>query len=387
MMKYCQRILEKELKQSAKEYPVVAVLGPRQSGKTTLVQKTFPRKSYISLENLENREFALQDPAGFLKTYNVGVVIDEVQRAPNLLSYIQTEVDSNKKEGRYILTGSNQLILEEKITQSLAGRVSLLRLLPFSLKELKNYKQIKSIEEAVFKGFYPPLYSKNIRVEKWLNNYIDTYIHKDVRLIKNVSNLSQFSIFIKMCAARIGQIVNLQSLSSDCGISQNTVKSWLSILENSFIIKKLHCYYKNFNRRLVKSPKLFFYDTGLACQLLSIKSPFEISTHSLRGNLFENFIFAELEKHFFNIGEKPPIYFWRNKSGNEIDFIIDAKTLKVIEIKSGRTISSDFFKNINYFSKISNIKIKSYLIYSGANKQLRKTAVVLPWNSIHEVFK
>ena len=386
-MKYYRRILEKELRQSAKEYPVIAVLGPRQSGKTTLVQKTFPRKPYISLENLENREFALQDPAGFLKTHNAGAVIDEVQRVPHLLSYIQTEVDSNKKKGRYILTGSNQLILEEKITQSLAGRVSLLRLLPFSLKELENYKQIKSIEEFIFKGFYPPLYSENIRIERWLNNYIDTYVHKDVRLIKNVSNLSQFSTFIKMCAARIGQIVNLQSLSSDCGISQNTAKSWLSILESSFIIKKLHCYYKNFNKRLVKSPKIFFYDTGLACQLLSIKKPSELLTHSLKGNLFENFIFAELEKHFFNLGEKPPIYFWRNKSGNEIDFIIDAKTIKVIEVKSGRTIASDFFKNIEYFSKISNIKMKSYLVYVGTKKQIRKHTVAFPWRSIHEVFK
>ena len=243
-MKYIGRTLQKELKKSAKEYPVTAVLGPRQSGKTILVVKTFPKKQYISLENMEAREFALKDPKNFLQTYKNGVILDEVQRCPSLLSYIQTKVDKDKQKGQYILTGSNQFLLEEKITQSLAGRVSILRLLPLSLEELKHSNEIKTINEMIFKGGYPQLHTEDIRISRWFGNYLDTYVNKDIRLIKNITNLSQFNNLIKMCAARAGQILNLQALSNDCGIAQNTVKSWLSVLENSFVIKLLYPYYK-----------------------------------------------------------------------------------------------------------------------------------------------
>ena len=386
-MKYIPRTLQKELKTAVREYPVLAVLGPRQSGKTTLVKKAFPKKRYISLEDIDNREFAFNDPKGFLETYENGVIIDEAQRAPHLLSYIQTKVDRDKIKGQYILTGSNQLLLEEKITQSLAGRVSLLRLLPFSLTELKNHSKRKVINELIFTGLYPQLHTESIRVQGWFSNYVDTYINKDVRLVKNISNLSQFNIFLKMCAGRASQILNLQSLSNDCGLTQNTVRSWLSILESGFIIRQLHPYHKNFNKRLIKSPKLFFYDTGLLCYLLSIKKPEEISTHPLRGALFENLIFTELEKHFFHLGEKPSLYFWRNKTGNEIDFLIDEKILKLIEVKSGQTISTDFFKNILYFSKIANCKIKPFLIYGGEDKQVRHKTTVLSWKNMQEIFK
>ena len=383
-MIYIPRLLVKELKRSAKEYPVTALLGPRQSGKTTLAKKAFPKKKYLSMEDLDNREFCLQDPKGFLKTYS-SAVIDEVQRTPQLLSYIQTKVDKDKKKGQFILTGSNQFLLEEKLTQSLAGRVSLLRLLPLSMKELSSHKDLKNLYHLIFKGFYPQLHTEDIKASHWFDNYIDTYVNKDVRLIKNISNLGQFNTFLKMLAGRVGQPVNFQSLANDCGLSQNTAKSWLSLLESSFIIKKLLPYYKNFNKRLIKSSKIFFYDTGLLCRLLSIKKPEEIRTHYLKGALFENFIFMELEKHFFNLGEKPSIYFWRDKRGFEIDFLIEGKPVKVIEVKSGQTLSQDFFGNINYFKKITNDKIKSYLIYSGEEKQIRRETQVLSWRDIGQV--
>ena len=387
IMEYIGRTLQKELKKSAKEYPVTAVLGPRQSGKTTLAVKAFPKKHYISLENMEAREFALKDPKNFLKTYSNGVILDEVGRCPSLLSYIQTKVDKDKQKGQYILTGSNQFLLEEKITQSLAGRVSILRLLPLSLEELQHSNKIKSANEMIFKGGYPQLHTEDIRVHQWFGNYLDTYVNKDIRLVKNITNLSQFNNLIKMCAARAGQILNLQSLSSDCGIAQNTVKSWLSVLENSFVIKLLYPYYKNFNKRLIKSPKIFFYDTGLLCYLLSIKKSSEINTHAFKGSLFENFVFVELEKYFFNLGEKPPLYFWRDKSGHEIDFLVDEEILKIIEVKAGQTIAWDFFKNIEYFYKISNCKVRSYLIYAGRDKQIRGETKVFSWKDMNQVLK
>ena len=384
-MKYIPRLLIKELKRSAKEYSVTALLGPRQSGKTTLAKKAFPNKTYISMEDLDNRDFSLKDPRGFLQTYSSGTIIDEVQRVPHLLSYLQTKVDKDKKKGQFILTGSNQFLLEEKLTQSLAGRVSLLRLLPLSLKELPSQKK-QDLSKLLLTGFYPQLHTEKIKVSHWQDNYIDSYVNKDVRLIKNISNLDQFNTFLKMIAGRVGQLVNFQSLANDCGLSQNTAKSWMSVLESGFIIKKLAPYYKNFNKRLIKSPKIFFYDTGLLCRLLSIKNPSEINTHALKGFIFENFIFIELLKHFFNQGEKAPVYFWRDKKGFEIDFLIEGKVLKLIEVKSGQTLSQDFFKNINYFKKISTYKTKPYLIYSGTKKQIQQQTKVLSWKDTSLLF-
>lgn len=386
-MAYISRDLEKEIKKTAREYPVVVVLGPRQSGKTTTVKKVFPKKDYVSLEDLDQREFALTDPKGFLSTYNKGVIIDEVQRVPDLLSYIQTKVDHSKKNGQFILTGSNQLLLEEKITQSLAGRVSLLRLLPLSFKELNSYKKITNLNEILFKGFYPKLHTEKIRTTQWLNNYIETYVDKDVRLIKNIGNLAQFHTFIKMCAARVGQPVNLNSLGNDCGLSQNTIKSWLSILESSFIIKKVAPYYKNLNRRHIKTPKIYFYDTGLLCQILSITKASDLSTHSLRGHIFENFVCSEIEKQYLNQGRKAPVYFWKDSQNHEIDFLIDDQIFKIIEVKSSQTINQNFFKNINYFKKIVKSKTKSYLVYGGIEQQKRSSAHIIPWQKIHQIFK
>ena len=386
-MIYIPRLLLKELKVSAKQYPVTAVLGPRQSGKTTLAKKAFPKKKYISLEDIDNRQFAIKDPRGFLSAYNKGAIIDEAQRCPELLSYIQTQVDHKKQKGQFIITGSNQFLLEEKITQSLAGRVALLRLLPLSLQELKGAKKTIPLNDMIFKGLYPQLYSENIKINQFFNNYIETYVNKDVRLIKNISNLSLFNVFLKLCANRAGQLLNLQSLANDCGITQNTVKSWISILENSFILKRVYPYYKNFNKRLVRAPKIYFYDTGLLCRLLSLKTAQDLAVHALKGFIFENFVFTEIEKHFFNRGEKAPLYFWRDKAGNEIDFLIEERKLKAIEVKAGQTFSQDFLKNINYFSKNISSKMKSYLIYSGTEKQTRNKTLVLPILEINQVLK
>lgn len=384
-MAYIKRALARELKQSAREYPVIVILGPRQSGKTTIAQKCFSKKPYVSLENLDNREFAGKDPHAFLEVYSGGAIIDEVQRVPGLLSYIQTKVDRDKEKGQFVLTGPNQLLLEEKITQSLAGRVSILRLLPLSLKELKSCRKVKSLDEILFKGFYPCLHAEKIRASKWLDNYIETYIDKDVRLIRNVANLSKFNTFLKMCAARAGQLVNLQSLANDCGNTQNSIKSWLSILESSFVVKRLYPYYKNFNKRLVKTPKIFFYDTGVLCRLLSIKSHKELANHALKGAIFENFVFAEIEKHYFNQGEKPPLYFWRDR-GCELDFLIEDEKLKIVEVKSGKTINSEFFKNIEHFIKNMDPAAQAYLIYGGKESQPRKSADVLSWDEMDRLF-
>ena len=385
-MVYIPRIMEKEIKKSSKEYFVVAVLGPRQSGKTTVVKKAFPNRRYISMEDLDNRQYALQDPRGFLETYGTDTIIDEVQKTPDLLSYIQTKVDKDQIKGQFILTGSNQLLLEEVLVQSLSGRVSLLRLLPLSLEELKN-RPYEHLNELLFKGFYPRLHTQDIRIKNWIDNYIDTYVNKDVRLVKNITDLEKFNTFLKMLAARVGQLVNLESLGNDCDIAQNTVKSWLGVLESGFIIKKIFPYYKNYNKRLIKSPKVFFYDTGVLCRLLSIKNSEELNTHALKGPLFENFIFAEITKYYFNKGSKPPIYYWRDKQGREIDFLLDENILKVIEVKSGQTITQNFFKNINFFKKIVDDKLKSYLVYSGDEKLKREETFIFSWKEIDQVLK
>ena len=385
-MNYVKRILTKELLKSAEEYPIVVVLGPRQSGKTTLVKNCFKDKKYVSLENIDARDFAITDPKGFLLNYSEGAIIDEVQRVPTLLSYLQTEVDSNSTPGRFILTGSNQYMLQEKVTQSLAGRVAMLRLLPFSLSELKTLRNDLSLNEILFKGFYPKIHSEDIRSTNWLNNYVETYVDKDVRLIKNIDNLNQFNLFLKMCAARVGQLLNLVSIGNDCGIAQNTVKSWLSILESSYIIKLVYPYYNNFNKRLTKSPKIYFRDTGLLCRLLSIESSNALNTHSLKGGIFENYVFSELEKKYYNKGENYPIDFWRDKNSHEIDFLIDGKLLKLIEVKSGRTINKDYFKNINYFKKISNINSQTFLLYGGEENQKRSDVKIFSWDNVMEIF-
>lgn len=384
-----KRALSVKLKELVSKFPVVSIVGPRQSGKTTLVQNTFPGWEYVTLEDLDTREFALRDPRGFLATYSKSAIIDEVQRAPGLFSYIQTASDRKKKTGQFILTGSQNILLQENISQTLAGRVAILRLLPFSLDELRNTGYApNSPDEYLFKGSYPRIYDKKINPVDWYPNYIQTYVERDVRLIKNISDLNAFQKFIKLCAGRIGQVLNLSSLGNDCGITHNTAKAWISILESAYIIFLLRPYYKNFNKRLIKMPKLYFYDTGLACSLLGIQNKQQLTTHYLSGSIFESFALSEIIKHRFNKGLEPHCYYWRDRTGNEVDCIVEIPgSLLQIEIKSSKTIANDFFNGLRYLNKVAGkVSGSSYLVYKGEENQKRSFAEVISWRNVSSVF-
>lgn len=385
-----KRILSKKLKALALKFPVISVIGPRQSGKTTLVKSVFPDKDYVILEDLDTREFALNDPRGFLATYSKGAIIDEVQRVPALFSYIQTAVDRSNKAGQFILTGSQNILLQENISQTLAGRVAILKLLPFSLDELKDTKyEPDSAEEYIFTGSYPRIYDKKINPRDWYPNYIQTYVERDVRLIKNISDLNTFQKFIKLCAGRIGQVLNLLSLGNDCGITHNTAKAWISILESTYIVFLLRPYYKSFNKRLIKMPKLYFYDTGLACSLLGIQNKQQLSTHYSGGSLFESFVLSEIIKYRLNKGLEPHCYYWRDRTGNEVDCIMENnKSLLSIEVKFSKTIVDDFFSGLKYWSKVaSKVSSRPYLIYNGKERQKRSFGEVISWKNISSILE
>ena len=379
-----KRNITKKILEYYKQYPIISLIGPRQSGKTTLAQNIFPKKPYVNLEDIENREFALSDPKGFLAQYENGVIIDEVQRVPELMPYIQVASDKKKKNGLYVLTGSQNFLLMEKISQSLAGRVAIFKLLPFSMRELSLAKikfNRNEIDNLLFKGFYPKLFDQKIDIAGYYMNYIQTYVERDVRLIKNISNLSLFKRFLNLCAARTGQLLNISSLAEDCGINHKTAQSWLSILEASFIIYLLRPHYKNYNKRVIKMPKIYFYDTGLLCSLLGLTDKKQLQDHYLKGNIFESFVISEFIKHKYNQGAEPNLYFWRNKAGNEVDLLIEmADKLIPIEIKSGQTITSDYFKGLKYYNNLSQGSHKdSYVIYGGHLKQQRTVGNVFGW--------
>ena len=382
-----QRTISDKLEELVTQYPVVAITGPRQSGKTTLVQHVFPERPYLSLEDPDIREFAATDPRGFLSTYPVGSILDEIQRVPELFSYIQTRVDEIGSEGLYILTGSFNLGLMEGISQSLAGRVALLNLFPFSLAELNRASQTPgTLQDLLFTGLYPRIYDKKLPPHEWYANYVSTYLERDVRMVKNVTDLDRFQLFMRMCAARSGQLLNLSSLGDDCGITHNTARSWLSVLQASFIIYLLRPHYKNFNKRLVKSPKLYFCDPGLLCYLLGIDSPESLAIHALKGHVFETWTVDELLKGRLNRGLRENIYFWRDNVGHEIDCLIDrGSRLIPLEIKSGQTLTLDFFKGLNYWYKISETPSgEGYLVYGGNVDQKRKGGQVFGWRSFAE---
>jgi len=377
-----KRIAEKELKQLANQFKSVAIVGPRQSGKTTLAINTFPDLPYVSLENPDTRRFALDDPRGFLYQYKTGVILDEAQRVPELFSYLQQILDETKLPGRFIITGSNNFLLQENISQSLAGRIAYIYLLPFSFSELPSEPDI-NVYDLVIKGFYPPVYDQPIDANKWYSNYIRTYIERDVRQLKNISNLNLFDRFIRLCAGRIGQLVNMNNLAIETGVDAKTIASWLGILESSFIIHRLQPHHANFNKRLVKMNKLYFYDTGLACNLLGITKPDQLQFHYMGGSIFENFIINELLKHRFNHGENNNLFFWRDNIGHEIDVIIETpNNLLPLEIKSGKTITPDYFKGLLFWQKISNYK-KGNIIYAGNLDQKNSGGIsVLEWKHL-----
>jgi predicted AAA+ superfamily ATPase len=380
-----QRIAKKRLIKLAKTFRSIAVVGPRQSGKTTLCRTTFPAKPYVSLENPDVLEYATTDPRGFLAQFPDGAILDEIQRAPHLFSYLQQILDETKKRGLFILTGSNNFLLQENITQTLAGRIAYLQLLPISFDEMRIGKKMKAdYKWHILRGAYPEVLTNKLSHEDWYAGYISTYVERDVRQLKNIGNLTQFAKLLRLCAGRTGQILNLTSLSNDCGIDQKTVASWISILQSSFIVYLLRPYYGNFNKRVIKSPKLYFYDTGLACSLLGIKTTEQLATHNAKGALFENLMILELLKARLNEGAEDNLYFWRDKTGNEIDLITDdAGRLQIYEMKSAETISSDFFAGLDYFTKLNSDVQQRLLVYGGKQMQTRSNGILVkPWNEL-----
>jgi predicted AAA+ superfamily ATPase len=379
------RKIEDILKEIATHFPVVSLVGPRQSGKTTLVKKVFNNYKYINLENTQNRGFAIEDPQGFIKQYNQHVIIDEAQYAPELFSYIQENVDENRINGKFILTGSQNFLLTQSISQSLAGRTAVFTLHPFSYEELKNTGyQVKELNEILFKGLYPGLYTEDLNPMYWYPSYLSTYLERDVRNIKNITNLTDFRRFLRICAARTGQIVNFSNIAADIGVSHPTIKSWISVLESSFIIYLLPPFYKNYNKRLVKSPKLYFLDTGLVCSLLGINDKNQLIDHFMKGPLFETFIISEIIKERTNRFLPVNIYYWRDNVGNELDCIQEeGNYLNVIEIKSGATINNSFFKAFKYFDKIQiGIEKRFRIIYGGDQDQMRTKYNIRSWKNM-----
>jgi uncharacterized protein len=371
-------------------YPVITITGPRQSGKTTLARKFFASKPYVSFENPDTREEAQSDPRSFLERHKNGAVFDEVQRLPEILSYLQQIVDEGPKTCRFVLTGSQQFGLNSKITQSLAGRTALIQLLPFSFDELYSYRgENPSMESAFFAGLYPPIHDRGLDPQKWHANYVQTYVERDLRSLLNVRDLSSFQLFLKICAARCGQLINLSGMASDCGITHKTAKEWISILEASYIVFRVAPYFNNLGKRLVKTPKLYFYDTGLVAYLLGIKAVEQLSVHPYRGAIFETFVASEIMKNAFHSGTTPSLYFWRDRAGKEIDFIVDqGSDLLPIEAKSGKTVASDWFDGLKSWCALAGNRAKQgILFYGGDETYFREGVAVTSWRHAGQLDK
>jgi hypothetical protein len=381
------RQAERTFKDLAASFPVVTITGPRQSGKTTLVRMVFPEKAYLSLETPHQRQYAGDDPLGFLAQFPDGVILDEIQRAPGLLSYIQTLVDENPRPGRYILTGSNQFEYMRSINQSLAGRTGILKLLPFACSELPRERTVDN-DQLLFSGFYPAIFDRNIRPDLFHAAYLATYLERDVRNISKIHNLSLFQNFLQLCAGRTGQILNKNSLANECGISAKTVEEWLSVLEASYIIYRLKPYYKNWNKRIVKSPKLYFLDVGLAAHLLKIEQVAHLHAHPLRGELFETCIIGECLKYRYNQGKRDNFYYFRDNNGNEVDLVMDTHFGPVpIEIKSGRTINDVFFKGLRFFAGLQRGYHRAGLVTGQDGVETRSDFLVHGPATVHRLLE
>jgi uncharacterized protein len=393
------RHLARHLRRDAKFYPIVTLTGPRQSGKTTLARACFPDYTYVSLEDIDQREFAVEDPRGFIERYGESVIIDEAQRAPDLFSYLQTAVDKDDRPGRFVLTGSQNLLLMERISQSLAGRSGILHLLPFSRSELEQQEPLaKGDPEAIFgnsvsgldcwrlirSGFYPRIHERGIPPEIWLNDYLRTYVECDVRALVNVGDQETFERFLRLCAGRTGQLLNFAALGADCGIAPDTARRWISVLKTSFVVFLLRPHHENFNKRIIKSPKLYFYDTGLACALLGIRTDDQLFTHPARGALFENFIISEVVKAYTHDRRDPPLSFWRDQTGHEIDLLIEeAGQLYPVEIKSGATIKASHLEGLQRWNRLTGTPVEnSRLIHSGAETRRQQDIAVCPWYAV-----
>ncbi len=371
----------------AKKYPVVSVTGPRQSGKTTLVRSLFPKHKYISLENPETRSRALNDPKSIFDRKDQLLILDEIQHVPELLSYIQVISDEQKIHGQFILTGSQSLLLSEKISQTLAGRTAILKLLPFSLNEIEKLKQVTdfSYEDFIFKGFFPRTYDQKISPEEFYPFYLETYVQRDVREIQNIRDLNTFTNFVRLCAGRTGQLIDYSSLAKDTGVSVGTIKGWISILEAGYIIFQLYPYYKNYGKRVIKSPKIYFTDPGLVSYLLGIKSAEQLKTHYLKGALFENLVILELLKQRFNSGIPQDLWFFRDSNHNEVDVVAEHERLEWIEIKSSRTFSPDFLTSFRFLEKSGDRgKDDKSIIYGGDESFTHKEVKIVSWKDLRK---
>lgn len=376
------RVLEDKILKSSEQYRVVALVGPRQSGKTTLAKKIFPQHAYLSLENPDTRLRALNDPRSFLSGLPEQSVLDEVQNTPELFSYIQEIVDDKKNRRRFVLTGSNSFQLNEKISQSLAGRIRIFTILPLTISELPASLISPNVDELLLKGLYPRIYDESLDASEWFDGYYQTYLQKDVKAIANVADMNQFDRFVRLCAGRAGCLTDYNAVASEVGVSQPTAVRWSSILESSFITFRLAPHFNNFGKRMIKSPKLYFFDTGLLCQLLRIRNVEQIESHPLRGAIFENFIIAECMKNFFSMGIQPALYFWRDQHGHEIDLIVEkGHQLVPVEIKSGATFHSDWLTNMEWFSKLQP-GVNGFLVYGGSTLFTHRGVTAIPWNKL-----
>jgi predicted AAA+ superfamily ATPase len=384
------RIAEKTIKNLLRGFPIVTLTGPRQSGKTTLARAVFKNRPYASLEELDLRQAASDDPRSFLARFPDGAVLDEVQRCPDILSYLQTLVDKDKRMGLYILIGSQQFSLMSGITQSLAGRTAFVELLPFAIQELDAANKLPAdIDAMILTGCYPPIYDRALEPSAWYSAYVTAYVERDVRQMLKIHELETFQHFVKLCAGRTGQLLNLSSLATECGITHNTAKAWISVMEASYLVFLLRPHSVNFNKRLVKMPKLYFYDAGLAAWLLGIRTTEQILTHPLRGNLFETFVISELVKSKLNNGEKSSFFFWRDSNGNEVDVIIEqGAKLTPIEIKSGRTLTHESFTRLEKWRMLAGAKAAApALIYGGDDSYKYKEVKVVGWKACGQLLK
>lgn len=380
-----ERSIEEKLRQMTTKFPVVTLTGTRQCGKSTLLKQRFNEFKYISLEDLDRRQFAIDDPRGFLMNFGTPLIIDEAQYAPDLFSYIQTHVDEKNEAGMYILSGSHNFLLMERISQSLAGRTAVLKMAPLSIKELRQASLLlENLNDWLITGGYPRIYDKEIAPVDFFPNYVQTYLERDVRLLRNISDMSQFVRFLKLCAGRVAQLLNITSLATECGISVPTANAWLSILETSYTIFLLKPYYRNFNKRLIKSPKLYFCDTGLAASLLGLEEPRQMETHYLRGELFENMVINEFVKRAYVQGRELNLYFWRDSNNEEVDLLSEqGTTLECYEIKSSATMHSDHFSSLKTFAKQAQLDTnRLHLVYGGEQDIQTSNGNYISWKNL-----
>jgi len=376
------RTIQPELEKSLREYPVVCITGPRQSGKTTLARMALPDFHYVNFEDPITRDIFNEDPRGFIHQHRDGAVFDEVQHVPALLSFLQVHVDKNPIPGKFLLTGSQHFGMTERISQSLAGRTAMLELLPFSAGEMASARMLADeLDPAIWQGAYPPIHDRNLRPDRWYANYMATYVQRDVRQISQIQNLDIFTRLMRLCAGNVGQLVNTVRLATECGVDHKTIRNWLGVLEASYVLTRLPPYYRSFRKRIIKTPKLYFFDTGLACHLLGIQSPAQLATHPLRGALFENWVFAELFKSIKNKALSAHIYFWRTHGGQEVDFIIEhGQRIDGIEVKVGMTVHPTMLRSLNNTtSGWKGGNMRTWVVYGGKDFMNIGKSVVVPW--------